>query len=59
MRYHIEGWFEGFIDADSPEEAEENFTVDDIDDMNVTNVYETEIYVLENNKENNDGTGTE
>ena len=40
MIYHVEGWFEGDIDADSREEAEGNFDAMDIEDMDIRVVYE-------------------
>ena len=44
MIYHVEGWFEGDIEADSREEAEGNFDFDamDIEDMDIRVVYEVE-----------------
>ena len=40
MIYHVEGWFEGDIEADSREEAEGNFDAMDIEDMDIRVVYE-------------------
>lgn len=42
MIYHVEGWFEGDIEADSKEEAEGNFDAMDIEDMDIRVVYEVE-----------------
>ena len=42
MKYHVEGWFEGDIEAESREEAEANFDTLDIEDMDVRVVYEVE-----------------
>lgn len=39
-KYHVEGWFEGDIEADSREEAEDNFDAMDIEDMDIHVVYE-------------------
>ena len=35
MIYHVEGWFEGDIEADSREEAEGKFGAMDIEDMDI------------------------
>lgn len=42
MIYHVEGWFEGDIEADSREEAEANFDEMDIEDIDIRVVYEVE-----------------
>lgn len=42
MKYHIEGWFEGDIEADSREEAMANFGEFDIESMDVRVAYEIE-----------------
>lgn len=42
MKYHVEGWFEGDIEAESREETEGNFDALDIEDMDVRVVYEIE-----------------
>ena len=39
-KYHVEGCFEGEIEADSREEAEMNFHESDIDSMDITAVWE-------------------
>ena len=41
-KYHVEGCFEGEIEADSREEAEMNFHESDIDSMDITAVWEEE-----------------
>ena len=43
MIYHVEGCFEGEIEADSREEAEMNFHESDIDSMDITAVWEEEV----------------
>lgn len=40
--YHVEGWLEGDIEADSKEDAEDNFDAMDIEDMDIRVVYEVE-----------------
>lgn len=47
MKYHVEGWFEGDIEAESREEAEWNFDALDIEEMDVRVVYEIEEDVYE------------
>jgi len=42
-KYHVEGYFEGEIEADSREEAEDNFHESDIDSMDITAVWEEEV----------------
>ena len=41
-RYYVEGTFEGYIEADSADEAEENFHETDIQDITVLTVYKDE-----------------
>lgn len=41
-KYHVEGYFEGEIEADSMEEAESNFRELDIYSMDITAVWEEE-----------------
>lgn len=41
-KYHVEGYFEGEIEADSREEAEMNFHELDIDSMDIISVWEKE-----------------
>ena len=48
-RYYVEGYFEGYIEADSADGAEANFHESDIEDIHVLTVYEDEVY------ENEDG----
>lgn len=38
-RYYVEGTFEGYIEADSADEAEGNFNESDIDDITILTVY--------------------
>lgn len=38
-RYYVEGTFEGYIEADSADEAEANFDEHDIDDITILMVY--------------------
>ena len=38
-RYYVEGYFEGYIEADSADEAEDNFHETDIQDITVLTVY--------------------
>lgn len=42
-KYHVEGYFEGEIEADSVEDAEMNFHESDIDSMDITAVWEEEV----------------
>ena len=42
-KYHVEGYFEGEIEADSMEDAEMNFHESDIDSMDITAVWEEEV----------------
>ena len=42
-KYHVEGYFEGEIEADSREEAEDNFHESDIDSMDIISVWEEEV----------------
>ena len=37
--FHVEGYFEGDIEADSQEEAEDNFTESDIDNLDIRSVW--------------------
>lgn len=39
-KYHVEGYFEGDIDADSLEDAQDNFTESDIEDLVIRSVWE-------------------
>lgn len=39
-KYHVGGYFEGEIEANSEEEAEINFHKSDIDSMDITAVWE-------------------
>ncbi len=41
-RYYVEGTFEGYIEADSVDEAEGNFHESDIDDIHILTVYKDE-----------------
>ena len=41
-KYHVEGYFEGEIEADSVEDAEMNFIESDIDNIEITAVWEEE-----------------
>ena len=41
-RYYVEGYFEGYIEADSADEAEGNFNESDIDDITILTVYKDE-----------------
>lgn len=41
-RYYVEGTFEGYIEADSADEAEANFDEHDIDDIYILTVYKDE-----------------
>ena len=41
-RYYVEGTFEGYIEADSVDEAEDNFHETDIQDITVLTVYKDE-----------------
>lgn len=41
-RYYVEGTFEGYIEADSADEAEGNFHESDIDDIYILTVYKDE-----------------
>ena len=41
-RYYVEGTFEGYIEADSADEAEGNFNESDIDDITILTVYKNE-----------------
>ncbi len=41
-RYYVEGTFEGYIEADSADEAEDNFYDTDIQDIHVLTVYKDE-----------------
>ena len=41
-RYYVEGTFEGYIEADSADEAEGNFDESDIQDITVLIVYKDE-----------------
>ena len=41
-RYYVEGTFEGYIEADSADEAEANFDEYDIDDITILTVYKDE-----------------
>lgn len=41
-KYYVEGTFEGYIEADSADEAEGNFNESDIDDITILTVYEDE-----------------
>lgn len=42
MLFHVEGWFEGDIEADSREEAEAKFDTMDIEDIDIRVVNEAE-----------------
>ena len=41
--YYVAGCFEGEIEADSEEEAEDNFHESDIDSMDIISVWEKEV----------------
>lgn len=41
-KYYVEGTFEGYIEADSADEAEGNFDESNIDDITVLTVYKDE-----------------
>ena len=41
-RYYVGGTFEGYIEADSADEAEDNFYESDIQDIHVLTVYKDE-----------------
>ena len=41
-RYYVEGTFEGYIEADSADEAEGNFDESDIEDIHIMTVYKDE-----------------
>lgn len=41
-RYYVEGYFEGYIEADSADEAEGNFHESDIQDITILTVYKDE-----------------
>ncbi len=41
-RYYVEGYFEGYIEADSADEAEDNFHESDIQDITILTVYKDE-----------------
>jgi len=41
-RYYVEGYFEGYIEADSADEAEENFDESGINDITILTVYKDE-----------------
>ena len=41
-RYYVEGTFEGYIEADSADEAEDNFHEPDIQDITILTVYKDE-----------------
>ena len=41
-RYYVEGTFEGYIDADSADEAEGKFDESDIQDITILTVYKDE-----------------
>ena len=41
-RYYVEGTFEGYIEADSADEAEGNFDESDIEDITILTVYKDE-----------------
>lgn len=41
-RYYVEGTFEGYIEADSADEAEGNFDESNIDDITILMVYKDE-----------------
>lgn len=46
-KYHVEGYFEGEIEADSEDDAEANFTEADIEDIDIRSVWAVEDeYVL-------------
>lgn len=40
--YHVEGWFEGDIEAESKEEAAISFSELDIDSLSINTVYEVD-----------------
>lgn len=40
--YHVEGWFEGDIEAESKEEATFSFSELDIDSLSINIVYEVD-----------------
>ena len=41
-RYYVEGYFEGYIEAESVDEAEGNFDESDIEDITILAVYKDE-----------------
>ena len=41
-KYHVEGYFEGEIEADSVEDAEMNFHESDIEDITIQGVWAVE-----------------
>lgn len=41
-RYYVEGTFEGYIEADSADEAEGNFDESNIDNITILTVYKDE-----------------
>lgn len=41
-RYYVEGYFEGYIEADSVDEAEGKFDESNIDDITILTVYKDE-----------------
>ena len=41
-KYHVEGYFDGEIEAVSQEDAEANFTESDIEDMDIRSVWAVE-----------------
>lgn len=51
-RYYVEGTFEGYIEADSADEAEENFDELDIEDITILWVYKDEDNEEEDGEQN-------